>query len=365
MKPSDALSLQINMVDEYIARHWQLAQAEARRVSFRGDKPSKILIGGCGDSHHAALGLELALGLFGECQVLAMEAMRLARYAPLLQGNSSESTLVIGISSSGEVARTIEAIEIWNDVGVQTLAFTSNRDSTLAQVARDAMALPVPDIPHGPGLLSYLGSLLLGYATIAYSLHEDETHRVSLLLDQIPELLHQWVPAELERGSEFATQVSERDGATIFLGSGAAYGSARFGAAKVIESVGEQSWGQDVEEWAHLEYFCDPAPMPTFLLSAEGRAYSRELEIIEALKAIGRSVLFSAWPGGENWSRAEREALAPLALWAAPCAYANRRAEMLSSEPFRGFRGGRDRHEGGGASRIRSSARVHLSDLEG
>jgi glucosamine--fructose-6-phosphate aminotransferase (isomerizing) len=279
-----------------------------------------------------------------------------------LSGRNPESYLIIGISNSGEVARTIEALEIWSDAGARTLAFTSIAESTLARIADQSLVLPPPSIPHGPGLLSYIGSLLLGFATLVHSILDVSQHRIIDLIDQTPELLREWLPNEVVRSKQFAGTVSE--GIAVFLGSGAAHGSARFGAAKVIEAVGERCWAQDVEEWAHLEYFCEPAAMSTILLSAQGRSSSRELEVIEAMNVLGRTVLLSNWMGGKGWSSLEREALSPLALWAAPCAYASQRAETHSAKPFRDFGGGRDRQEGGGASRIRSSKRVGLEDLE-
>jgi glucosamine--fructose-6-phosphate aminotransferase (isomerizing) len=350
------LAQQMEMVPEYIASKWLSARQETQRDSFVDRKISRILIGGCGDSHHAALGLEFAFGAYTGYEVMAMEAMQLARYAPLVMGQDPESCLVIAISNSGEVARTIEAIEIWKKAGALTLAYTSNIDSRLAQTAEQSFVLPPVELPHGPGLLSYIGSLILGYATIENSLHADSRDHIHTLIDQVPDLLSRWIPGEIERGEQFAECVS--DGIAVFLGSGSARGSAHFGAAKVIEAVGERCWAQDVEEWAHLEYFCDPAGMPTILLGSRGRSHSRELEVLYAMGELGRSILRSEWEGGKEWSLIEREALAPLALWTAPCAYACTRAEILAAEPFRGFSGGRDVREGGGASRIRSSQRL-------
>jgi hypothetical protein len=186
-------------------------------------------------------------------------------------------------------------------------------------------------------------------------------HKLVELVEATSQTLDQWVPMELERGRSFAQDAMS--GGCIFLGSGASHGSARFGAAKVIEAAGEWCWPQDVEEWSHLEYFCDPAEMPTMLLSASGRSHSREDEIWEAMHAVGRHCMRSQWQGQLDWSPLESELTAPLALWAAPSAYADERAKILSQEPFRGFRGGRDQREGGGASRIRSSERVRWKEL--
>ncbi len=363
MNPDNVLARQIDMAGDYLSSHWQLARKSAQTLSIPLSRISQILIGGCGDSHHAALGLGFAFGVFTGLKVSAMEAMNLARYAPSMSGEDHSSTLVIGISNSGEVARTVEALEIWQAEGAQTLAFTSNMHSTLARVAHHPLVLPPADIPHGPGLLSYLGSLLLGYAFLVESSLSNASARIVDLIDQMPTLLHRWVPAQVVQGNQFADEVP--DGGAVFLGSGTAKGSAYFGAAKVIEAAGERCWAQDVEEWAHLEYFCEPAQMPTILLGTEGgRSASREAEVQEAMDAIGRKSLASVWTGGPDWTALEREALSPLALWAVSCAYASRRADLLGENPFRGFGGGRDRIEGGGVSRIRSSQRLQFDSLD-
>ena len=361
MKPIGVLAQQIDMVAEYIANNGPKAISQARRSKLIRDDISQIFIGGCGDSHHAALGLELAFGGFSGHRTCAMEAMRLARYAPFIYGARPESSLVIGISASGEVARTIEALEIWRELGAQTLAFTTNPDSTLASIAEQSLTLPLPDIVHGPGLLNYIGSLLLGYATVVTLLEGIEQRRLEDLIIQMPGVMHEWVGREKARAEQFANDST--DGIAVFLGSGPAHGSARFGAAKVIEAAGERCWAQEVEEWAHLEYFCEPADMSTILLSAGGKSLSRELELEEAMAALGRNVHISKWQGGERWSALEREVLAPLALWVAPCAYASARAALLSEIPFRNFGGGRERREGGGPSRIRSSRRLSVREL--
>ncbi|MCJ7824027.1 MAG: hypothetical protein MUP44_03945, partial [Anaerolineales bacterium] len=109
---------------------------------------------------------------------------------------------------------------------------------------------------------------------------------------------------------------------------------------------------------------CEPDEMPTVLLSSEGRSLSRELELLEAMAVLGRMVHLSKWQGGSGWSALEREMVSPLALWVGPCVYASTRATILGEKPFRDFRGGRDRKEGGGPSRIRSSQRVDMGALD-
>ena len=131
-----------------------------------------------------------------------------------------------------------------------------------------------------------------------------------------------------------------------------------FSAAKVVEACGVSAWGQDTEEWAHIEYFSEPADMFTWILSSGGRSQGREIEIEAAAKAIGRRLVVSRWEGWSGLRQIVREAISPLFLWVGPSAFAAKLAEALEEKSFRGFEGGRNVVEGGGISRIRSSQRV-------
>ncbi len=124
------------------------------------------------------------------------------------------------------------------------------------------------------------------------------------------------------------------------MGSGYAYGSAMFAAAKVMEAAREYVGAQDAEAWDHLECFYEPADCPLWLLGAMGRSASREGEILKAAAAIGRDVRMSDWKGSRSWSNSVREITAPLALWPGPVACVIERANLLGEVPFRGFGGG-------------------------
>jgi glucosamine--fructose-6-phosphate aminotransferase (isomerizing) len=287
--------------------------------------------------------------------------MSMSRYVLPDISNSSAESLLIGISSSGEVARTIEAAEIAKSLGIQTLAITLNSQSTLSRTADATLSLVVPPYPEGPGLISYLSSYLLGLSVVGALADREFDKAVVPAVGTCPDLLEEWIPQQIKKGRAYARKV--RYPHCVFVGSGYAYGSALFGAAKVMEAAGEYVGAQDVEEWAHLEYFCNPADTPMWLLGAEGRSSSREGEILTAADAIKRDVLTSIWQGSKDWSSRIREITAPLALWSGPVGYAIERANLLSEVPFRGFGGGRSKREGGGPSRIRSSQRIPRSKL--
>jgi glucosamine--fructose-6-phosphate aminotransferase (isomerizing) len=359
----NSLMEQSDLAPDFIERMLPLVLDQARSVLQPWlEEVDEILICGCGDSHHAALGLELAFSLWSRRRVRAAPAMYASRYLVPQLGAGAARTLVIGISVSGEVARTIEAVELANEVGAKTLAFTSDPTSNLGKRAKGSLSVPVP-VFEGPGLLSYLASLLMGYVSCVVLAGEGIGEIIFSAMQEFPMILDEWMPSELQAGLEFAEN-SEQITGCVFVAGGSLMGSAIFSAAKVIESSGLYAWAQEIEEWAHLEYFCDPADMPTWFLTSGGRTASREQELFAAAEKIGRRIHISHWEGKTEWDLNTREALAPLGIWVGPVAFAARIAEMMDESPFRGFCGGRSQLEGGGPSRIRSSSRINsIRDL--
>jgi len=356
------LIMQAAEVLTFLDRSWMPAFEQAQAVSARIPTPGEFILFGSGDSHAAAIGLSFILSRATGIPGRAMPGMEAARYyLPDNPGAGSDMT-AIAFSVSGEVARTIEAIEIAAARGMKTLAVTASPESSLARAASAILSLDLPAFDLGPGLPGYIGALLLGTA-LASAYAEQPLGKMTVEAMQVlPEVLSTWIPGQMSAGAKFAGHAAHRG--TVFIGSGPAYGPARYGAAKLVEIAGEDAWAQDVEEWCHLEYFCAEPAMPTMLLSSGGRSASREREMQAAAAAIGRDLLVSRWDGAAEWPPLLREMLSPFALWAAPTAYALRRGEVLDQRPFRGFSGGRSQEEGGGASRVRSSDRLGLQDLQ-
>ena len=359
---ADSLTVQSERAAGFLEKEWKSIYQQAREViSKRAFEIDEVILCGCGDSHHAARNLEMAMAVWTGRRVRSAPAMEASRYLLPEIYPTAHKTLVIGISASGEVARTLEAIELAAAMGALTLAITGSTESTLAHIAQMSLSLSTPTMPVGPGLLNYLASLLMGYSAIAALASAQRQKELEYCLEQAPDVLRDWHGEQIELGKKFAKGYSE--GALIFLGTGPAYGSALFSAAKLIEAAGVQAWGQDVEEWAHLEYFCEPPSMPTWMLSSRGRSSGRESEVEAAARAIGRQFCLSTWEGGKDWTPHAREALAPLGLWVGPVAFASQLALLTDEVPFRGFGGGRSHVEGGGPSKIRSSERIKPDEV--
>lgn len=351
----DSLPIQAGLATEFVGQAWpSLLEQAVGLLRSRREAISSVLLCGCGDSHFAAQATEFGLRLWTARRVRAASSMLGGRY---LMDEVESTCLLIGISSSGEVARTVEALEQGRRAGAQTLALTCAPNSTLANQAVAAIVANLPEHPFGPGLISYLASLL-GLVAIAAALADDEAHRrLTSLVSSLPTWMARSADDHAEQGRAQAEHVRDaRQG--VFLGSGPGYGAAGFAAAKVIEASGVDYHAQDIEEWAHLEYFGGDAQAPTWILTSGGRDASRVSEVEHAARAIGRRIAVTRWGGNPDWSADEREALSPFGLWPAPVAFAQRLMQLRGEQPFRSFGGGRSRAEGGGPSRIRTSQRL-------
>jgi glucosamine--fructose-6-phosphate aminotransferase (isomerizing) len=345
---------------------------------------AQVCVVGCGDSHMAAVGTELAFHTLAGLRTRSTTALHFARYvvpflaegrypAPRERGQEGR-TLVIGVSVSGEVARTVEAVRLARKAGAITAAVTGALQSRLALSAEHVLQTMVPPLPSPvptPGVRSYMASLLMLYSTavrigeVRGFLSAVDAAAARDELRQMPEAIAATLRANDEAIARLVMAWQDAQ-QFVFLGGGPSYGTALFSAAKLLEASGDAALGQDTEEWAHLQYFAREARTPTFVVDAQGRSYSRACEVAAAAKAIGRRVA-AVVPQGETIISAQadavfrvhrgaREAFSPLLYSLAGMLVASYRAQALQESYFRAFGGGRSVREGGGASRVQSSA---------
>jgi len=331
-----------------------------------------IYLVGCGDSHMAALGGELAFHTLAGMPTRAMMALHFSRYTvPFLA--EPQTTAVIGISVSGEVARTIESVRLANKVGAVTMGITGAPHSRLAHSAHHVLktSLPPPPTPvPTPGVRSYIASLLMLYLA-AIRIGEVRGFLSSVAvqtayreLEAVPDAIEATVQANEGAIQNLVTSWKDAQ-EFVFVGGGPNYGTALFSAAKLLEASGDSALGQDTEEWTHLQYFARAVDTPTFFIDAGGRSNSRACEAAVAAKAIGRRVA-AVVPVGEAVISAQaeavlpvhgkvREAFSPLLYGLAGMLFAEYRTQLLGEKYFRAFGGGRSIEGGGGISRIQTS----------
>ncbi len=338
----------------------------------------RVYLTGCGDSHHASVGAELAFHQLAGVPTQALTALTFSRYtAGFLANTGPKTNLVIAVSVSGVVSRTIEALSLAQKAGAVGIALTGTAGSPLAQATNKVFLTTVPPLPDEmrgmvvPGVRSYLASQVALYSA-AIRIGEVRGHLTTMRADQLrAELLG------LADVMEKTIQVCEplcqdlvqrwSDAREfVYVGGGPLYGAAMFSAAKLLEATGDPAMAQDTEEWTHLQYFTAHPPTPTIILDAAGFDRDRMAEMARAAQSIGRDVV-GVLPQGEGEisayvntvlpvQGAVRECFAPLVYSIPGELLAAERAARLGSAYFRDFSGGRTvEWSKEGASRIRDS----------
>jgi glucosamine--fructose-6-phosphate aminotransferase (isomerizing) len=331
----------------------------------------------CGDSYHASVGAELAFHQLAGLPTQAASALTFSRYmVGFLPPTGAGTNLVIAVSVSGVVTRTIEALTLAQQVGAAGVALTGNAESPLARSGQRVFLTTVPPLPDElrgmivPGVRSYLASQIalynaairIGELRQHITPTEGESLRAELLT--LADVMEATIAACEPLCRDLASQWSDADD-FVYVGAGPLYGAAMFSAAKLLEGSGDPAMAQETEEWAHLQYFSDRQGTPTILINANGNDADRMAEVARAAQSIERR-LAAILPEDEAHISlyvdtvlpvrgSVRECFAPLVYSIPGELLAAERAASLGAQYFRGFGGGRTVPWAEGASRIRDS----------
>jgi glutamine---fructose-6-phosphate transaminase (isomerizing) len=258
----------------------------------------RIILTGCGDSFFAGLSTEMAFETISGMPVEVMSSMQASRFGVTYQPKSfPRNPLVIAVSVSGGVARTVEAIKMARAEGALTVGITASPNSRLAQSAEKVLDCTVPAFPDAPGVRSYRVSLMALYlmairmAEVSGKLTQDEAACWVIELKKTADVIEKTLQIIKSPIQELARKMVDVPGVE-FIGHGPNYASALFCAAKVIEAAGVNSSGQDTEEWAHLQYFLVQNPQtPAFIISPGDRGHGRAAELLAPMKRVGRTIV--------------------------------------------------------------------------
>jgi len=256
----------------------------------------RMLVGGSGDSHDASLATELMFEAVAGVPTEALASMHLGRYtAPWVQGDT-RNLLFTGISASGRSSRVIEALRLADDKGIRTLAVTGNDTSPIVQGSDLLFHAAIDEPANPPHVRSYLASLMALYA-IALRLAEvrevvtsQEARAWYETILHSADVVEATINENEEKTKELAEILRDRE-FFIFCGSGPNYGTALFGAAKIVEATGLNAMGQETEEWAHLQRFARMEGTPTFVIAPPGLGYQRASILAQTIKKTGKYLI--------------------------------------------------------------------------
>jgi glucosamine--fructose-6-phosphate aminotransferase (isomerizing) len=84
------------------------------------------------------------------------------------------------------------------------------------------------------------------------------------------------------------------------LGAGPNYGTAHYGAAKLLEAVGVSGVAVQLEEWAHAQFHISGTDTTYIVLSPLGSGHNRVLEQLDGLRDMEANLVVVAQDGDTN-----------------------------------------------------------------
>ena len=295
LEPGDHRSISV-MRDEILTIPAVIAdQAVRLRPALRalaedlGPELVDLVLTGCGDSHFAGMATRLAFLRATGLRVAATEALEFVRY-DIRYIPTRPSPALVAVSYSGEVGRTIEAVAAASDAGWRTVAFTGRPDGRLAKTVAVPILMSVPTLGFAPGTSTYI-AMLTALLVLASELARARGHAVhSDVIDsglaQAPDLARR----TLELGEAPARAAAELLAAaptSTFIGGGPSRATAAFAAAKLFEGPQRYGVSQDLEEWAHEQYFISGPTTPIVVVSPSGSSRDRAAELLSEMAFIG------------------------------------------------------------------------------
>lgn len=275
------------------------------RGALASSQPGRLRNGfviGCGDSYCAALAARMYLSNATGRVVEPLQALEFSRY---LVDSVSPGSFVLGVSTSGEVSRTIEGICLSRKRGAWTFAVTTGADSKLAKAAETLIkvdATPnIKELPDGsrvvtPGTVTYTASLL-GLYVAGIAIGEHIGHLDAKTVEALVAQLHA-LPSAMAEADTTVRNLAQEIAATftpqrktVVVGGGPNYATAYFGMAKWFEALTRPCHVSQLEEWAHEHYFITDERTDTFIILPPGGGHGRGLEQARAAREMGSRVI--------------------------------------------------------------------------
>lgn len=212
--------------------------------------------------------------------------------------------LVVAVSNSGRVTRTIEAALFAGQRGIRSIGCTYFPDSPLGRTATRTLSWTYEDVGFGPGTLSYLASLVALYAlairigVAAGHLTEAERDRRLGGVTASADAVAWTIEAARPVAEAIADRIDPGEVLTV-IGGGPSHGTAVFGMAKFIESARHNAVGQELEEWAHEQYFVTGPGSHTIVVAPVGASVDRAREQLRAVRDVGGTAVAICDPEDE------------------------------------------------------------------
>jgi sugar/nucleoside kinase (ribokinase family)/fructoselysine-6-P-deglycase FrlB-like protein len=278
---------EIAMIPEVLDDHLRDSRGSVQAIGelLVSNGIENLFITGCGDSAFAGAVTALAFVKHAGVHAEGVHALDLARYRIRYLPPRSA---VIGVSFSGKVGRTAEALAQARQFGHLTIALSNDPQGAVARASQHLLPIEVTTLGFSPGTSTYLGMVatLTDLAVRWGQARGRDTARARTVLETVPKLARETLLANDEPCRAAAELLRGRPWVS-FVGAGPNEATARFGAAKLFEGPQIMGVATNIEEWAHEEYFVTTPGTPVVVVAPSGAAYSRADEVLSEINFIG------------------------------------------------------------------------------
>lgn len=247
-------------------------------TELRRRPPKRLYLTGCGDSMAVMIATRVLLEeMFG----VPCEPMQALDFAYYFHRPVDADTLVIGLSSSGETPRTVEAMIMAAALGAQTLVLSNTPGSTLMRESQLNLLIHAERKGWPTQASTAAMSLLVALALAYGAANGASPARVSELQEALEAVPGQ-IGAVIDEHEEAIREIALREASRsiyLFAGGGPNFASAFFGAAKVKECTPNHAIAIPMEEFHH--YHSQKPGDPLFMIAPNGLSVPRARDTAE------------------------------------------------------------------------------------
>ncbi len=263
-------------------------------------KIDKVYIVACGTSYHAGLVGRYVLENWAKVAVELDVASEFRYRDPVL----SPTTLVVGISQSGETADTLAAMRQAREMGAKVLAITNimgsqaTRDADGIIFTRAGLEIGVAATKTHVAQIAAIQLLALYLAQIRKTLSPREIESISTELKAIPELMRAYLKNE-SAAYEIAKRYYQQP-FFLYLGRGVGLPVCLEGALKLKEISYIPTEAYAAGEMKHGPIALLDKGSPVVVVANDGHVYDKVVSNIEEVRAREASVIAVATEGNER-----------------------------------------------------------------
>ncbi|MCL4472349.1 MAG: glutamine--fructose-6-phosphate transaminase (isomerizing) [Actinobacteria bacterium] len=263
-------------------------------------KIDKVYIVACGTSYHAGLVGRYVLENWARVAVELDVASEFRYRDPVL----SPTTLVVGISQSGETADTLVAMRQARSLGAKVLAITNimgsqaTRDADGVLYTRAGLEIGVAATKTHVSQIAAIQLLALYLAQIRKTIPGDEIDGIARELRSVPDLMRSYLDNETS-----AHQIAKRyyqQPFFLYLGRGVGLPVCLEGALKLKEISYIPTEAYAAGEMKHGPIALLDRGSPVVVVANDGHVYEKVVSNIEEVRARDASVIAVATEGNES-----------------------------------------------------------------